>query len=110
MWMDGGGRIVEGEKDLEKPEYFECRCSTNEHALKFWFDDDPDEPCVYASVFLAELPFLRRFWAGLRYILGGKCRYGHFEEFILRPEDRDRLIGVVKKLKIKHKKSTKTGS
>ena len=83
---------------MERPEYFECRCSSDEHTLRLWFDDDPEDPSVYASVFLAELPFHRRLWEGLRYILGRKCRYGHFQEFILRPEDRERLIGVVKRL------------
>lgn len=84
---------------MDKPEYFECRCSTPEHTLRFWFDDDEEYPCVYASVFLDGPPWHRRLWLGLKYILGYKSRYGHFAEFMLRPEDADRLIGVCEALK-----------
>lgn len=84
---------------MEKPEYFECQCSSLEHTLRFWFDDDESFPCVYASVFLDEAPWHRRLWMGLKYIFGYKSRYGHFGEFMLRPEDADRLIAVLEKLK-----------
>jgi hypothetical protein len=89
------------ESQMNGPEYFECKCGSAEHMLRFWFDDDPEFPCVYASVFLDEQPWHRRLWLGLQYILGRKCRYGHFAEFILRPEDRDRLVKVIKRLKVK---------
>lgn len=84
---------------MEKPEYLECRCSTPEHTLRFWFDDDKDFPCVYVSVFLEEYPWYRRLWLGLKYIFGHKCRYGHFSEFMLRPEDADRLASIAEGLK-----------
>jgi hypothetical protein len=86
---------------MESPEYFECRCSSHEHALRFWLDDDDQDPCIYGSVFLSDSPWHRRIWAGLKHALGFKSRYGHFEEFILRPEDRDRLIKLLKKLKVR---------
>ena len=84
---------------MDKPEYFECRCSTPEHTLRFWFDDDEEFPCVYASVFLDNDPWHKRVWRGIKYILGYKCRYGHFNEFLLRPEDADRLIAILEALK-----------
>lgn len=84
---------------MEKPEYFECRCSTPEHTLRVWFDDDKDDPCVYVSVFLANDSWHRRLWTAIKYALGYKCRYGHFDEFILRPEDCDRLSAVLDRLK-----------
>lgn len=84
---------------METPEYFECRCSTPEHTLRFWFDDDKEDPSVYVSVFLANAPWHKRIWAALKYVMGYKCRYGHFDEFILRPGDCDRLMGILERLK-----------
>jgi hypothetical protein len=84
---------------MDDPEYFECSCHSPEHTLRFWFDDDEDYPFVYASVFLGSVPWRRRVWLGIRYIFGYKCRYGHFDEFLLRPEDADRLIAVAEALK-----------
>lgn len=84
---------------MDDPEYFECQCSTPEHTLRFWFDGDEEYPCVYASVFLDEPPLHRRLWLALKYVLGYKSRYGHFAEFMLRPEDADRMIGMLGALK-----------
>jgi hypothetical protein len=84
---------------MEEPKYFECRCHSPEHLLRLWFDDEDDFPCVYLSVFLDNAPWHRRLWLGLKYILGYKCRYGHFDEFLLRPEDADRMIEMLEALK-----------
>lgn len=84
---------------MDKPEYFECSCHSPEHTLRIWFDDDEDYPCIYASVFLDSDPWYDRIWKGLKYILGYKSRYGHFAEFLLRPEDADRMIRMLEALK-----------
>lgn len=84
---------------MEKPEYFDCQCHSSEHTLRMWFDDDPDFSCVYISVFLGNYGFIKRAWNALKYVFGYKCRYGHFDEFMLRPEDADRFIAVLKRLK-----------
>lgn len=85
---------------MEAPEYFECRCSTAEHTMRFWLDEE-QEPCVYASVFLSDFPWYARIWAGIRHALGFKSKFGHFEEFILRPEDRQRLVSLLNRLKVR---------
>lgn len=84
---------------MDKPEYFECQCRTPEHTLRLWLDNDEDYPCIYASVFLDGEPWHRRLWLGLKYIMGHKSRYGHFGEFMFRPEDADRLISMIEALK-----------
>jgi hypothetical protein len=80
-------------------DYFECSCHSPEHTLKFTFDDDPEYPAIYVCVFLAEGKLLTRIWNAIKYVLGYKCRYGHFDEFILQREDCDRLVSVVNKFK-----------
>ena len=82
-----------------KPEYFECQCSSPEHLWRVWFDDDPSDPCIFMSVFLSNAPWYSRIVSGLKYIFGHKSRYGHFDEFILKAEDCDRLIEVLERLK-----------
>lgn len=84
---------------MTEPVYFECRCHSPEHLLRLWLDEDPEFPCVYLSVFLDNRPWYGRLWNGIKYILGYKCRYGHFDEFILRPQDCERLIGILERLK-----------
>jgi len=84
---------------MHSPEYFECSCHTPEHTLRLWFDDDKDFPCVYASVFLANGGVFRRLKNAAMYLFGYKCAYGHFEEFVMRPEDADRMIAIMEALK-----------
>lgn len=84
---------------MDRPEYFECQCHSPEHTLRFWLDDDPGFPCLYASVFLDSCPWHRRLWLGLKYVFGYKCRYGHFDEFMLRADDCDRMIAMLNRLK-----------
>lgn len=83
----------------EHLEYLECACHSPEHTLKFVLDEDPEYPALYAYVFLSERGLLGRLWAALKYVLGHKCRYGHFDEFILRKEDCDRLTAMLGKFK-----------
>jgi hypothetical protein len=92
---------------MEDSKYLECRCSSPEHTLRFFFDDDPEFPCVYAAVFLANDPWHRRVLTGLKYILGYKCKYGHFDEFMLKPEDCDSLIEIASLMKKKSRVRTK---
>lgn len=86
-------------KNKDDKEYFECACHSPEHTLNFFLDEDPEFPAIYGSVFLSEVPFHRRVWAAVKYIFGYKCRYGHFDEFILKHEDCDRFISLFRKFK-----------
>lgn len=79
---------------------FECHCHSPEHLLRFYLEEEGNrEKYLYASVFLNEDRFFKRLWQGLKYIFGYKCKYGHFDEFILNPEDADRFIDMLKKFK-----------
>lgn len=61
-----------------------CDCGSAEHQMVLHYDDDKDVGRqVFVEIHLAPLVWYKRLWAGLKYIFGYKCRYGHFEEIIL---------------------------
>ena len=71
-----------------------CDCSSAEHQLIVRWNNDDNE--VYASVHLVTWrSFWKRLWYGLKYAFGYKCRYGSFDEVILRKEDVSNLQKVV---------------
>lgn len=95
---------------LDGTEFFECECSSDEHTLRFVLDLDenppktkngtlfPRHPELYTGVFLNHHGYwYHRLWRGLKYIVGYKCKYGHFDQFLLQEEDAKRLINLVER-------------
>jgi len=75
-------------------EYFECACFSDEHTLKFTYDPEVNE--LYTSVYLHQYGNLfRRLWVALKYVLGYRSKYGHWDCFLLRPEDAGRLRALL---------------
>jgi hypothetical protein len=71
-------------------EFFECACYSDEHTLRFSYD--PDENEMFTSVFLNQYRnIFKRLWIALKYVFGYKCKYGHWDCFLMRPEDAERL-------------------
>lgn len=102
--------------DTEVQELFVCCCGDVEHQLIMSYFNDDDYPEVYTAVHLnPERKFWKRVVAAFRYIFGRRCKYGHFDEFIFKPNDYKRLQTVVDYLKDaydkeeerKHKKPVK---
>ena len=60
----------------------------------------PDDPEVFAHVFLRPDPLPKRIWNAIKYVFGYKCRYGHFDEFILQRADVTRLITLLQEYKL----------
>ncbi len=83
--------------DVLMKEYFECQCFSDEHTLKFTLDEE--QPEVYTSVFLYSDSWLQRLWTAVKYVFGYKCKYGHFDCFLMREEDADRMISLLHKYK-----------
>ena len=74
--------------------YFECQCGGDEHMLKFVVDDED----FYLNVFLNQYRgFFHRLWIAIKYVFGYKCKYGHWDSWMLRPEDVQRLKGLLDK-------------
>jgi hypothetical protein len=65
-----------------REENFSCSCYSDEHELRFGYD--PDENDIFVSVFLPDVPFFERVVNAIKYVFGYKCKYGHFECFLLR--------------------------
>jgi hypothetical protein len=84
--------------------YFECSCHSPEHLVKFsFYNEETDEGDLYLSTFLnPEYRWYKRVWVAIKYIFGYKCKYGHFDETIIDPKDRDKFYNLAKKFKEFH--------
>ena len=84
---------------MKKEEFLLCQCHSAEHQLLFTWWDDEDIQEVYMRVHLAKHTFWERLVYGIKYIFGYQCKYGAFDEMILRKEDAEKLQNVVDYLK-----------
>ena len=83
---------------LDGSYYFECMCAHDEHTIRFTLDKEDKE--IYTSVLLAShRNFFVRIILGIKYIFGGKSRYGYFGNWTLSIHDADRLEGMLNMLK-----------
>ena len=79
-------------------EYYECACHSDEHRLVFTYE--PGDKEVYASTFLSNYHgIFGRIKNAIKYIFGYKCKYGHFDCFILHENDLDKMINMLNKYK-----------
>ena len=76
-------------KNLNIPAVLICDCSSREHQIII--EHDNEDNLTYCHIHLVKHGFWRRLKAGLKYIFGYKCRYGQWDEFILKPEHADKL-------------------
>jgi len=75
---------------LDGSHFFECSCSSDEHTIRFTIDDEDGE--IYTSVFLNQYrTWWETVWVGIKYIFGYKCQYGHWDCWIMDPNDAVRL-------------------
>lgn len=88
--------------------YFDCKCSSSEHTLRFVYD--PLENEIYTEVFLDQnRGFFKRIWVAIKYIFGYKCQYGHFDCWLMKEEDCAGLIELLKKVAIPASKLLEDG-
>ena len=80
-----------------------CSCSTPEHTLHWHYFPETDE--LMLSVNLNKFTFWRRLVAGIKYIFGYTCPYGHFDEVLVNREQREALILFFVKLAVEQKKT-----
>ena len=92
------------DKDKTNIDILVCQCGDVNHQLVFtyWPADKnlKDEPQVYVDIHLVKSSSIfKRIKIALKYIFGKPCKYGSFDEVILRPEDYQKLENVVTYLK-----------
>ena len=82
---------------LDGTEFFECACGGDEHTLRFIVDTKDKE--LYASVYLNNYRSIwQRVWVAVKYVFGYKCKYGHWDNWILNPEDAVRLKQMLERM------------
>jgi hypothetical protein len=83
-----------------KNELFICECYNAEH--QFILNYDEDDNTLSLQVHLRNYrSFFKRLVTGIKYIFGYKSRFGSFDEILINPDDKERLINVVNQLKTK---------
>ena len=66
-----------------------CDCNSTEHQIVVTYDDEDN--VAYCHIHLVHHGFWRRVKAAMKYIFGYKCRFGQWDEFIMKPEHADKL-------------------
>lgn len=82
-----------------KSEFFECICFSDEHTLRFLFDEKDNT--LYTTIFLHQYRnIIKRIWIAIKYTFGYRCKYGHWDCWELKKEDISRLIKTLKQVKV----------
>lgn len=67
-----------------------CECSSLEHQVIFWYDEEDNE--LHCEPHLATgRNFFKRLWFGLKYTFGYKSRLGAWDETMFKDEDLKKL-------------------
>jgi hypothetical protein len=80
-------------KDLQT-EYIECSCHSPEHTYRYVFMKAKDwrDNEVSVEVYLNTYDrFFKRCWTAIKYVLGYKSSYGHWDNAIMKREDVPKL-------------------
>lgn len=82
------------EKEITKPFLLTCDCNSTEHQIVVY--PDVEDRILYLHIHLTSYGFWRRLKAGLKYIFGYKCKFGHWEEFILSEKHSEDISNILK--------------
>ncbi len=83
-------------KDLQMEPMF-CECMSPEHNIRFCFmiDKDPNRSEISVDVHMSHyLPWYRRVWLAVKYVLGIETR-SHYDTFMMSRVDATRLRGLL---------------
>ena len=84
-------------------EYIECSCQTIEHLVRITWEKGSDWPEMYIETYLNDYRgFFKRFWYGIKYILGFKSKYGAFGDTILEEKQIRQLRDLCNKWLYNH--------
>ncbi len=78
---------------MENKKFIICSCSSLEHQIMFWKDENE----LYIEIHLSNRDnFFKRLWYGLKYAFGYKCRYGNWDEFLFDDINQKELYNYLK--------------
>ena len=89
--------IFGGYKKTMNEHHISCACYSPEHSLTWTYEKGEEE--IYLTFHLNFKPFLWRLLNAIKYVLGCRCQYGHFDEVILGVDDRNELIEFLQQTK-----------
>jgi len=79
---------------LDGSYFFECGCGSDEHTLRFTLDNEDQE--IYTSIFLNNYNnIFKRIFIAIKYIFGYKCKYGHWDCWIMKKDDAQKLLEML---------------
>jgi hypothetical protein len=80
-----------------------CECHSPDHTVFFDYDGEGGE--LYLTVHLTtHRGFWKRLWYGIKYAFGYQCRYGAWDEVILRQRDCAPIRALLDKREAYHSK------
>jgi hypothetical protein len=86
--------LIGARQMLDGTYFFECRCGSDYHTLRFVYDKEDHE--FYVSIFLNSYRrWYQRWWVALKYALGYKCKYGHWDNWTMDERDIDKMKGMI---------------
>jgi len=80
-----------------KREILVCECNSLEHQFAIWYDDED----LYIQPHLNRKPLRDRILYAIKYIFGYQSKYGAFDEIIINPDDAEKIISYLEKIKQK---------
>lgn len=83
---------------MEQRDIFVCDCHSLEHQFAFWYDEE-DKSLYFEPHLYQGGNWLQRFWGRIKYLFGGKSRFGAYDEVIINPDDASKLIEYLEKIK-----------
>ena len=93
------------EEEYEETKLLKCACGSKEHLLIFELEEyQYDDTLRYVefttSVLLSDYQnIFQKIWAAVKYVLGYKCKNGHWDSMIIKEEDADKLIHMCEQFK-----------
>lgn len=83
--------------DVIMNEFFVCQCQHSAHTLRFsLLILGSGQPELELDVHMTHyLPWYHRVWEALKYVLGIESGNYHYDGWMLRPEDADRLSNML---------------
>lgn len=74
--------------------HFDCQCHYYEHCVRFTLDDEDGDVCVEVRM-NHFLPWWKRLWVAVGYVLGFTGPHGHFGDTRLKSDDWARLHNLL---------------